>query len=254
MITSSVVFGRVTLIASTTKGTTITKTDNKLGFPSSLLTLALVSSSEQSEALGFGEAHILMLMEALDEELFVWPWMGILSNITCSSEEEGSSNSQLKAELKGKGFNPVWVHTMWDSGSSFAVVGFEKSWGGFHSAMSFEESFEDDHCGKKSDYFGWVARQADYNTRSIVGDYLRRHGSLYAISDQGTISKLEMMRHYRQTIASLSKLMAETDGMIQSYDHGKLNFHFPAFISVVYFIFFVFVFLVRNATKCWRPA
>lgn len=195
-----------------------------------------------------------MLMEALDEELFVWPWMGILSNITCSSEEEGSSNSQLKAELKGKGFNPVWVHTMWDSGSSFAVVGFEKSWGGFHSAMSFEESFEDDHCGKKSDYFGWVARQADYNTRSIVGDYLRRHGSLYAISDQGTISKLEMMRQYRQTIASLHKLMAETDGMIQSYDHGKLNFHFPAFISVVYFIFFVFVFLVRNATKCWRPA
>ncbi|KAK9940512.1 hypothetical protein M0R45_017170 [Rubus argutus] len=163
-----------------------------------------------------------------DVEFFVFPWMGILANITSASKEGSSCSSQLKTKLARKGYNPLRVQTLWDSRghSAFAVVEFEQSWEGFHSAMSFEESFEDEHCGK-SDYFGkvacnrwygWVARQADYNMTSIVGDYLRRHASLYAISDYGTTSKLAMLRQYRHTIASLHKLMAESDGMIQPYD------------------------------------
>ncbi|TXG74080.1 hypothetical protein EZV62_002659 [Acer yangbiense] len=60
--------------------------------------------------------------------------------------------------------------------SGYPVVEFDKEWAGFRDAIIFEKSFEVDHHGK--DYYaeknqgdkpyGWVARDDDYNSKSLV--------------------------------------------------------------------------------------
>ncbi|XP_022964643.1 protein INVOLVED IN DE NOVO 2-like isoform X2 [Cucurbita moschata] len=130
------------------------------------------------------------------DQLFVWPWMAIVANIQTeihAGRRVGESGSKLRDEFMRQGFNPLKVHPLWNrfGHSGYAVVEFNKDWDGFRNALMFENSFEVDHQGKK-DYnvsrdrgkklHGWVARDDDYNSKSVFGDYLRKNGDLKTVS------------------------------------------------------------------------
>lgn len=191
--------------------------------------------------------------EAEIDQLFVYPWVGILANIKTmlkDGRKTGESGRKLKEELASKGFNPLKVHPLWNwkGHSGFAIVEFNKDWDSFRNAITFEKSFEVDHCGRKDFYatrdlgdklYGWVAREDDYYSNSIIGDHLRKNGDLKTVSgkeaeDQRKASKLvnnltntlemknrhmkEMQTKYLETNASLNKVMAQKDEMLKCYN------------------------------------
>ncbi|KAK7260562.1 hypothetical protein RIF29_26711 [Crotalaria pallida] len=134
---------------------------------------------------------------AAKEQLFVWPWKGVVANIATQLDENGrhvgESDKKLRDDFISKGFNPLKVKPLWNfkGHSGFALVEFSSDWSGFANAMNFERSFEAKHCSRRDYYgsrqpgdklYGWVARENDYHMRSIVGDNLRRTGDLKTIS------------------------------------------------------------------------
>ena len=85
-------------------------------------------------------------------QLFVWPWMGIVANIATEFKDgrrTGDSGSKLRDEFTLKGFHPLKVQPLWNryGHSGFAIVEFSKDWEGFTNAMNFGRSFEAEHCG-----------------------------------------------------------------------------------------------------------
>ncbi|KAF3779768.1 Factor of DNA methylation 1 [Nymphaea thermarum] len=68
-----------------------------------------------------------------------------------------------------------------------AILEFSREWSGYHSANSFERSFQVDHHGKKewvefqrhgSSMYGWMAREDDYNSADSA-----RPGQLLAVGN-----------------------------------------------------------------------
>ncbi|KAL8057397.1 hypothetical protein ABFX02_04G180800 [Erythranthe guttata] len=117
------------------------------------------------------------------KDLFVWPWMGIVANF--------ESVSKLKDVLAKRGVDAVRVRQL-SSGSKYAVVEFKKDWSGFYGAIMFEKGFEVVNHGRKDYYspnlsdellYGWVARDGDYNSDGILGDFLRKNGDLKTVGD-----------------------------------------------------------------------
>lgn len=189
------------------------------------------------------------------DEMFVWPWIGIVVNIPTSFKDGrcvGASGSKLRDELAAKGFNPTRVRPLWNyqGHSGTAIVEFRKDWSGFTNAMSFEKNYEAKHHGKKnwlvknekkSDLYAWVARADDYNSNNIVGENLRKIGDIRTISDimeeearkttklVGNLTNvieakkmhlLEMESKYKETESSLSQLIKEKDNLHQEYNEG----------------------------------
>ncbi|XP_065859437.1 factor of DNA methylation 4-like [Euphorbia lathyris] len=187
--------------------------------------------------------------------LFVWPWMGIVANVQTQFQGGrwvGESGAKLRNELTTKGFDPVKVHPLWSRAghSGFAIVEFKKEWDGFKSAIVFDKEFKVNHSGKE-DYFnhlsnnrgerlyGWVASDDDYNSQTIVGDYLRKNGDLKSAYDKEAEDKqkdsnlmislsnslqrknetLEKMKiKVEETNASLNNLVEENDSMVRRYN------------------------------------
>ncbi|KAK9279323.1 hypothetical protein L1049_013002 [Liquidambar formosana] len=86
--------------------------------------------------------------------LFVWPWVGIVRNITVEWKDGryvGESGTRLRDDLATQGFNPVRVHPLWSyrGHSGCAIVEFNRDWPGFTNAIMFEKAFEADHRGKR---------------------------------------------------------------------------------------------------------
>lgn len=189
------------------------------------------------------------------EQLLVWPWMGVLANIQTEMRDGrrvGESGSKLRDELARKGFNPVRVHPLWGryGHSGFAIVEFKKDWDGFSNAIMFEKDFDSNHCGKKEytetpvrdrgqRLYGWIAQEDDYKASGLVGDHLRKNGDLKSVDgkqaeDQRKDAKLvsnlkstlerkhdhlrEMESRYKETSASLNKVMDQKEAMEKSYN------------------------------------
>ncbi|XVF05507.1 hypothetical protein REPUB_Repub05bG0178200 [Reevesia pubescens] len=185
--------------------------------------------------------------------MYVHPWKGIIANIPTTvqnGQHVGESGRKLREDLAEKGFNPLRVHPLWNryGHSGFAIVEFNKEWDGFNNAIMFEKSFDVQHCGKKDYYscrtrrdklYGWVAREDDYHSRGLIGEYLRKNGDLKSVSekadeDQRKNSKLvttlsrtletktirlrEMETKYSETSQSISTLMVQKDEMIRFYN------------------------------------
>ncbi|XP_059626604.1 factor of DNA methylation 4-like [Cornus florida] len=184
-------------------------------------------------------------------ELFVWPWMGIVANIPLEwKDERWESGSKLRDDLARKGFNPVRVRLLWNCRchSGYAIVEFQKDWLGFNNAMMFEKTFEADHKGKRDYYgskclgdklYGWVARDGDFYSERIIGEHLRKTGDLKTISeieaeDKRKTKKLlsnltnvieekkmqlkEMECKYNETSISLTNLISQTYEMYRAYN------------------------------------
>ncbi|KAL6952754.1 hypothetical protein U1Q18_050276 [Sarracenia purpurea var. burkii] len=186
-------------------------------------------------------------------ELFVWPWMGIVANIPVE-EKDGryvrDGGSMLKHDLAAQGFKPVRVHPLWNykGHSGFAVVEFDRDWLGFTNGMKFEKCFEANHRGKKDLYaakqigdelYGWIARDDDFHSESIIGEHLRRSGDLKTISgleaeyewkttrlvaNLSNAIEVKNMRlkeiecKYNETSISVSNLMAQKEVMHRTFN------------------------------------
>lgn len=195
------------------------------------------------------------------DEMFVWPWIGIVVNIPTALKDGryvGGSGSKLRDELATRGFNPTRVRPLWNyqGHSGTAIVEFHKDWSGFTNAMSFEKFYEANHHGKsnwlaknemKSDLYAWVARADDYNSNNIVGENLRKIGDVRTISDMmeeearktnklvGNLTNvieakkmhlLQMESKFKETESSLSQLIMEKDNLHQAYNEGFSHIKF----------------------------
>ncbi|PIN12173.1 Centromere-associated protein NUF2 [Handroanthus impetiginosus] len=198
-------------------------------------------------------AEVDALADQDRDEMFVWPWIGIVVNIPTDFKDGryvGESGSKLRDQLTRRGFNPIRVRPLWNyqGHSGTAIVEFHKDWSGFTNAMSFEKAYEANHHGKrnwlakddkKSDLYAWVARADDYNSNNIVGENLRKIGDLRTISDimeeedrktnklVGNLTNvieakkmhlLEMESKFRETESSLRQLILEKDNLHQAYN------------------------------------
>ncbi|KAL5711441.1 hypothetical protein ACHQM5_021897 [Ranunculus cassubicifolius] len=191
------------------------------------------------------------------DELFVYPWVGVVVNLPTQWKDGrfvGESGSKLRDQLAKKGFNPLRVHPLWNfrGHSGTAIVEFNKDWPGFHNAMSFEKSYEADHHGKKDwhaiaknredpgpDLYGWIARDDDYEANTIIGENLRKSGDLKTVADlvaeeERKTSKLvtnlanvievknqhlkEIECKFNETNISLKNLMDQNDKLHHSYN------------------------------------
>lgn len=124
----------------------------------------------------------------VDNQLFIWPPMGIVGNIKTHIQDArtiGESGSKLRVDFLRRGLNPVKVERLWNrhGHSGFVIVKFRPDWNGFHDALSFEVGFQSQNCGKKDFYhsnergdrlYRWIARGYDYRSNSLVGWYLQK--------------------------------------------------------------------------------
>ncbi|KAF6134921.1 hypothetical protein GIB67_002322 [Kingdonia uniflora] len=196
------------------------------------------------------------------DELFVWPWVGVIANIPIEKKNGrfvGESGTKLREYLTKKGFNPTQVHPLWSRGghSGYAIVSFEKDWPGFKNAMAMEQFFETDHHGRRdwlslrychhgSSLYGWVARKDDYICRDIIGNYLTKVGDLKTCADiveeekrktSQLVTKLtnvigekdknlnEIRSKYDETNNSLKSFMEQKDRLHQLYNEEKKKMH-----------------------------
>ncbi|KAK1320991.1 hypothetical protein QJS10_CPA03g01641 [Acorus calamus] len=127
------------------------------------------------------------------EELFVWPWTGILVNLPTewkNGKQVGGSGSKLRDQLAR--FHVLKVTPLWNYQASR-----KKEWG-------------NDVKDHNAHIYGWVARDDDYNSVGPIGDYLRKNGDLKSINDL----KEEWERKSNTLVADLSKTI---DEKIQSF-------------------------------------
>lgn len=155
------------------------------------------------------------------EELFVWPWVGILVNFPM--EEAGAS---LNAQVSE--FNPINIISSPDkdgeSGRGEAVIYFNRDWRGFKDAMAFENHFKVKFLGKKewtekkgvnlTEVHGWIARDDDYNSSKPIARILRMHGELKTVAD---VIEQEAMES-GMVVAALAKKMEVRNKYLQELE------------------------------------
>ncbi|KAF5804530.1 putative XS domain-containing protein [Helianthus annuus] len=147
-----------------------------------------------------------------NEELIVWPWMAVVSNIPV--EYKNDCGKKLTADWITEGYSPVEDHLLlkWHGFSGLAVVEFGKTWDGFYHVMKFIKAFEVNKHGRKDWFdrekckddklYAWIATAEDYNRDGVIGDYLRKNGDLKTVADvqkedESVICGLKAMIHER---------------------------------------------------------
>ncbi|XP_042012539.1 factor of DNA methylation 1-like [Salvia splendens] len=128
-------------------------------------------------------------------ELYCWPWVGIVANIQDESKCGGCADIRGYWLNKFSRYKPIDIEMFWDDHqqNAQAVLSFDNNWFGFKNAMEFEKSFEADGRSKKEwdkertspgpNLYGWFAREDDYYSRGLVGEFLCRNGELKTIAD-----------------------------------------------------------------------
>ncbi|OMO52869.1 hypothetical protein CCACVL1_29052 [Corchorus capsularis] len=178
------------------------------------------------------------------DDIYVWPWMGIMVNINTTTMDKSTFNDQGYWLSKFSKYKPLEVKTFWndDELRGEAILRFNNDWNGFMNATEFEKSFEVLHQSKKqwnerqmnlgSSTYGWCARPDDYHSDGPIGEYLREMGKLQTIKDivreatqdrttvvanlttkiDLTNENLEQLQYkYNETNMSLSRMLEEKD-------------------------------------------
>ncbi|XP_020577675.1 factor of DNA methylation 1-like [Phalaenopsis equestris] len=185
------------------------------------------------------------------DELFVWPWAGMLVNLPIEYE-----CALLKEQFSE--FNPVDLivspERYPESGKGEAVILFNSDWSGFKDAVAFENHFKAKRLGKKdwnekkglnlTGIHGWIARDDDFNSDRLLGKILQKHGELKTVEDvteeeareNGMVvavlaKKIEVRNKYLQeleckysdTNMSLKNLMESNAKILQEYNEEMHN-------------------------------
>ncbi|KAH9715741.1 factor of DNA methylation 1 [Citrus sinensis] len=178
------------------------------------------------------------------EDLYVWPWMGIIVNIVMETKDRGSFLDSGYWLKRFAVFKPVEVRIFWneENPTAQAVVKFNNDWNGFMQASDFEKAFDADHQGKRHwiarkespglRIYGWFARADDNTSEGPIGEYLRQEGKLRTVSDivqEDAQSKIHVVAHlaskidmknedlselqckFNETTMSLSRMLEEKD-------------------------------------------
>ena len=163
-----------------------------------------------------------------DEEVFVWPWMGIVVNLQYELKGEDffkESEERLRAQLSR--FRPLQVTILGvgdDKDQTFcAIIKFAKDWSGLKDALAFEKHFIVEQYGKtdwikinrrKDDLYGWLARSDDYNSSGPIGQHLRENGDLRSVGDlerEGMQETDKRVAHYARQIGVTNYHMSELE-------------------------------------------
>ncbi|KAL3506824.1 hypothetical protein ACH5RR_032206 [Cinchona calisaya] len=148
------------------------------------------------------------------EDLIVWPWMAVVANIPVEFQNGkyvGESGRKLRENWVAQGYNPVKVHPLWSfrGHSGYAIVEFDRDWAGFKNAITFEKSFEVNFHGKRDWYtkrvrgdelYAWIARDEEFHSKGLIGEYLRKNGDLKTVSD----IQIEDQRKDTQLVCNLA--------------------------------------------------
>ncbi|KAK9066047.1 hypothetical protein SSX86_015449 [Deinandra increscens subsp. villosa] len=189
-----------------------------------------------------------------EEDLFCWPWTGIVVNMVKESDngvDFKNTEYWMKRFLK---FKPEAVVLLANDNKqpAQALVRFKNDWTGFMNAMEFEKSFEAANHSKKewsvsenskgSSIYAWVARANDFESQGPIGEYLRTNRELKTIA--GIVQEAVMDRNkavleleseidmrignlddlqtkYDQKTMSLSRMMEEKDNFHQAFLEEK---------------------------------
>ncbi|CAO2199881.1 unnamed protein product [Urochloa humidicola] len=156
-----------------------------------------------------------------DQEVFVWPWMGILANVPAEQTQGGGAivMKQL-AEFKPLQYTAVYGASGY---TGYGIVLFSKDWIGFKNALAFQHLFKSQRLGKMDwketrqhgNYvFGWLAKEEDYRSDDPVGTFLSANGDLKTVSDleQEMSSKTDnLIATLTQQITAKSKYVQELE-------------------------------------------
>ncbi|XP_066353321.1 factor of DNA methylation 5-like [Miscanthus floridulus] len=175
-----------------------------------------------------------------DLEVFVWPWMGILTNVLAEQTQGGGGI--LMKQLAD--FKPVQVTAVdGDNGyTGYVIVLFTKDCIGFKNALAFHNYFKSQHLGKLDwketkqhvkDVFGWLAKEEDYKSDDPVGRFLSSNGGPKTVSEleQEMSSKTDnLIANLTQQSTkcnkmnlSLQKVMEESDLLHKRYNEEMRN-------------------------------
>ncbi|XP_042066191.1 factor of DNA methylation 1-like [Salvia splendens] len=183
-------------------------------------------------------------------ELYCWPWVGIVANIQDEPKSSGSADLSAYWLKKFSRYKPLQIEMFWDDHqrNAQAVLRFDHDWFGFKNAMEFEKSFEANGRSKKgwddrrtspgNNLYGWFAREEDYNSGGPVGDYLRKKGELKTIADLvqeatkdrdqivgNLVNEIDLKNEnldqlqtkYNEKTLSLSRMLEEKDELHRSF-------------------------------------
>ncbi|KAI5667423.1 hypothetical protein M9H77_17276 [Catharanthus roseus] len=198
------------------------------------------------------QVHVQSKM-TVDEDRIVWPWMVLVANIPVeykSGKYVGESGRKLREELKNQGYDAVKVHPLWNhrGHSGFTVVEFDGGCCGFNDAMMLEKTFDGNRQGKRdwnarsqkgNKLYAWIARDEEYLSKGLIGEYLRKNGDLKTVSEietedtmKGTklVSNLEnelvlkskkceqMEKKISRTEALVGKVMKQKEEIIENFN------------------------------------
>ncbi|PUZ50145.1 hypothetical protein GQ55_6G036500 [Panicum hallii var. hallii] len=156
-----------------------------------------------------------------DQEVFVWPWMGILTNVPVEQTQGGGAI--LMKQLAD--FKPLRYTAVYGSNgyTGYGIVLFTKDWIGFKNALAFQNFFKSQRLGKMDwketkrhgkYVFGWLAKEEDYKSDDPVGVFLSANGDLKTVSDleQEMSSKTDnLIANLAQQITAKSKYLQELE-------------------------------------------
>ncbi|XP_051180171.1 factor of DNA methylation 1 [Lolium perenne] len=186
-----------------------------------------------------------------DQELFVYPWMGILANVPAEQTEKGGATVMQQLDH----FRPSRLDAVHCSNgyTGYLVVHFHKDWIGFKDALAFHNYYKSHHLGKmnwneaarKGKYiFGWLAKEEDYSSDDPVGKFLSERGELKTVPElQLELSQktetiitnltnqisakskylLELECKCNQMDLALQRAMEDTDSLHQRYNEEMRN-------------------------------
>ncbi|CAO2826484.1 unnamed protein product [Amaranthus hypochondriacus] len=187
------------------------------------------------------------------EEVFCWPWIGIVVNIL---NDPKTGNQSPDSEFLMRTFSKykplgVEVFSNVQEQSAIAIVKFGKEMHGHTNAHQFELSFQAS-CRSKEEWvankgnlgshiYGWRACKDDYFADGQIGKYLRKNTELVTLSEivrkdkLGSVSVavnlaneiemqnqslIEMQFMVDEKSRSLSQILEEKDVLQQAYNEG----------------------------------